>query len=330
MKRQTPKADSEAATYAIAARQLAKAKITSVKSAFVSITRDIPRVTTAQRSRMFNPVEFLTPAAQLDAEHRAGRLRTLRLDLESTLLHLDACCSPALGLAGAWPTHDELKLLEKLVRDAAAIAGKRTPPTWWRCCQKVDRYFPKLRLCKRVTSFVTRIAESVPPRPLAALMAPAESEVDALAKKFFTILRETREGERDAATVEWIDYKPLMVRCQNAELARTGKAAWTGLRPRRGEPSRPAAIEAYVAFLELDRADLIWTNRHWRKLRPVLFWTETLGVAALLQKLEPFIAGTHSPVPLCIEQSEELEILLERARAAARKAKSREKLGKKV
>lgn len=323
-----PSVDKRASDDARLARQLARVKGISVLAAFAIVTKGTPRVRTALRP--FDMMELTTSVEQLDAEHRDGRLLTLRLDLEAALLRLDACCSLTAVPAGAWPTLDQLRALEALIDTTADLLVKRPLLMGWERCQIIDRHFPKLRLCRRVTALVTRITGSTPQRPLGVLMSLSGEKNEALRKDFFSVVEATRKGKCDPATVKWLAFEPLLLRCQNAELQRTGKARWAVLRQMTVLPVGPTAVEAYVAFLELERADLLWCNRHWQHFLSLLFWLQPLGNVALLGKVQPFYAGVVDPVDSWIEHSKQLEAELKRDRAAARKVKSRKKLGEKV
>lgn len=150
-----------------------------------------------------------------------------------------------------------------------------------------------------------------------------------MTKAFCAVLRETRIGARDPATVNWAEFEPVLLRCHNAALQREGKAPWSQLR-KPGAPAVPPTIEAYVAFLELERAELLWKGRYWDPLWDVQNWTLTLGNPALLRILEPLDITSPNDVQAWTKHFEHLKIVVRRARAAARKAKSRKKLRGKV
>lgn len=148
-------------------------------------------------------------------------------------------------------------------------------------------------------------------------------------KMFLAALGKTRRGE-DLATVKWLNLIPLLLLYQNSELERAGKPTWSVLRGRRGAPGGMPALEAYVAVLELDRADLLWKADHFRKLWPVQWWIQSLGNSELLRMLEPYYAGSYSLVPVWIDRFEKVKVTLHREGAKARKAKSRKKLREKA
>lgn len=85
-----------------------------------------------------------------------------------------------------------------------------------------------------------------------------------------------------------------------------------------------------MALLELELADLRWGRHYARRITPIKDWLRTLNHEALWRKMEPFCAGSLNEVDSGIEINKELEIQWKRKDAAARKAKSRKKLGKKV
>lgn len=322
--------DAEVAALADVARMLARSKGISAVEAFRNLIRETPRVAGAYRSRSMDPTDFGPFSAGSESEHLRGRHRTLRLDLEAALLCLDACCPHALGREGSWPTRDELEVLRTLVEVAVSSMSKKRPLTCWKRFQRVDGHFPKLRLCKRMTNFVKRIADSLPPRPLATLMPSAGTKISALLEEFFSLVSECRKGIRDPATVEWVEFVSLLLRYQNDERKRAGEATWTVLRQRPGAPTGGPTIEAYVAFLELDRADVLWMSRNWKNLWPVLVWVNSLGNAALVGKLASFWPGAVNMEESINNSFEEMEAEFKREAAKNRKAKSREKLGKKV
>lgn len=328
MGRRVPSLDARAANLAAAAKLVAKSNGASAVAAFASLCKNIPRVSTAHRSPFFDPTDFLIPFAQSEAAHRDGRMLTLRLDLETALLRLDACC-PLAAVRVNWPDKKDFGALDQLVEDTALMIAKTPPPLGWARYQRVDRHFPKLRLCRRVTGLVTRITACMASRPLAALTGPAGSENEALTKKFWDVWVEIHKNGRDAGTVNWIEYVPLLSRYQNAELQRARKGPLNVLRTRPDTPSGPPAIAAYVAYLEFERADFLWNSRH-RPYWTLLTWLQALGNAALLRKVQPFCAVALNIVTSSIEQLEERKVSLRRARAAARKAKSRKKLREKV
>ncbi len=328
--------DSEVANLANAARSVAKAQEISVADAFGNLTASLAPKEPRQRRKplsAFDAVTYLydptdNPAALSADEKRQERARTLRLGLEAALLRLDACCSPTNVFAEPWPSDAELSALTALINETVRSIGKRMPATCRERCRKIDRRFPKLSLWRRIEGFVTRIANVTPPRPLSVLLGVAGSNSELL-KMFLAALGKTRRGE-DLAAVKWLDLKPLLLLYQNAELARAGETPWSVLRGRRGAPNGPPEIEAYVAVLELDRADLLWKADYFRKLWPVQRWVQTLGNAKLLRKLELYYAGTFSSLPVWINGFEKLKVTLQREGAKARKAKSRKKLREKA
>ncbi len=337
MSRRPQSLDTEVERWANAAKAFAKAKGIGTAEALASITKRIPRIRAPFKPYSFDPaaIRFVEEKTfETIAEWRQARLKTLRLDLEAALLRLDACCPLIAAPTATWPTDKELQQLDKLIDETATLLRKArtttsihlTHPIRWARYQKVDRHFPKLRLCSRVTSLVTRITVSTPPSPLAVIMRGAGSDNDALKEDFLKVLRKIYKGEQDTATVDWIEYEPLLLLFQNAEGQRVGKAPWTMLRARPGAPTGPPKITAYVAFLEFELAHLIWNKRHGAKFHTVQSWIHALGDAQLLRKLEPFWAGTLNLMTFWSEHFDEQKITVKRQRAAARKAKSRKKL----
>ncbi len=317
--------DTEAAQYVVLAKRQARIKGISVQKAFGTVTKSIPRVLAQHRSRLFDPAEFTTPETVLDARHREGRLRTLRFDLEAALLRFDACC-PVVGRGTEWLGRDESKALDTLVDHTTDLIARQTLLTPWKCFQRIDRHFPKLGLCRRVTGYVTRIAASTPPRPLGALMSPSGFESEPFTQKFFRLLLASRRGGIPTEVV-WTEFVPMILRCKNAERLKSGKSPWSILLRESGMPSGTPEMEAYVAFLELDRADLLWGSHHGRRLQHLQVWLSTLGNLELLEKLAPFMAGPVSLMASLIEQFKGAEVKWKRGQDKARKAKSRKKLG---
>lgn len=329
-----------------AAKLVARTKGIGATEALALVTKGMPRA-----RALFVPYYTPDATARIDSRHydkgeafntypewQQARLKTLRLDLEAALLRLDDCCSPFVGVKGTWPTDEELQQLDRLIDETATLLRKArtttpillTHPIRWDRYQKVDRHFPKLRLCSRMTSLVTRITVSTPPSPLAVIMRGAGSENDPLKEHFLKVLRKIYKDEQDTATVDWIGYEPLLLLFQNAERQRAGETPWTVLRTRPGAPTGPPAITAYVAFLEFELAHLIWNKRHGSKFHTVQSWIHALGDAQLSRNLEPFWAGTLNVVTFWSEHFEEEIITLKRERAAARKRKSRKNSPKKV
>lgn len=334
--------DAQAAEFASIARSIAKIQKISVAAAFANITRDIaqpkPRLwkpmlpLDAAGASPYDPMGLWADPPSAD-EKRHARERALRFDLEAALLRLDACCPLPLGSTVTYPSGDELETLKRLVNETTRLIGKVAPPLGWPRWQKVDRHFPKLGLCKRVTGLVTRIAGTVPPRALTVLMRPVGAPGDALTKEFFATLLDTRTGKCDAASVDWRDFAPVLLRYQNAERQKTGKVPLPIFQPRPRSPTGSPAIEAYVAFLELDRTDLQWSLYHGQELSTVKNWIRTLNNEALWRKMEPFCAGTVNEMESGIARFKAMKTAWKRAQAAARQEKRREakkKLGQKA
>ncbi len=165
------------------------------------------------------------------------------------------------------------------------------------------------------------VVKTIPPRPLSHLMHPTRTEDRDLTKEFLNVLRETRKGERDPDSVNWVKYKLVLLQCQGS-----GRTPHTVLRQRPRALPFPPHLEPYVAFLELEREDLIWTSRY--QVLSLGLWLKSLGNKTLLQKAKPLFGGTLDLVESWISEWEERQDRNRRRRNARRKAKSRKNLQK--
>ena len=324
MGKRLPSADWQVEKLAGDAKLLAHRKSCTVIAAFKSVTRTIPRVALSPRNLMLGIPGYDDEEGGKNFWRQ--RELTARLHLEAALLALDVCCVDADRPSVTWPVRDSLTALDKLIDVSAELLSKRTPSTRWRRCERLDRYFPKLKLAKRITAFVRRVGEVTPPRPYGALMHLDNEKDEALAKVFFDRL--TKDRDRPVKAVrEWREFTPLLLKVQNLRRKQLGEKVKTELRPATvGGLSYSPDAEPYVAFLEVDRFDLLWTWRYQRHLWPLFRWLSEMGNGPLMHKLDPFFAGTFDPVESAIELSVKFEIRRKQSRAAARKAKSRKKL----
>jgi len=316
--------DGEAAELAEAARALAKAKGICAVAAFVNLVKE-PEPPKPKPMYEMPRVPWLPVTGKAGAdEERRAKERKLRCDLEAALLRLDACCSPNPLLTMLYPTHHELETLRKLLEETARLISKKRVSLGWPCWEKVDRRFPKLKICRRMTGFIARFVRSIPPRKIAALIDSAESTNKALKEAFFVALIEARKGNRHLALVNWRDFEPVLLMYQNEERRKVGQVPLTVLRSIQGAPSGGPEIEAYVAVLELDRADLQWSLQFGEKVSTVKAWIWSLKNGELFGKLKPFCAGSVDEVEYATRTFEELKLDRKRKQAAVRKAKSRE------
>lgn len=297
MRTPSAKIDAEIATLAAVARSeweakaintTGRAKAIATRGAFARLTGSIPRVATHARRRSFVIEEC---AEGWDQSQRERRLKTLRVELEEVLLALDECCSPGAERP-LWPSEEDLGTLVDRVNSAAGLLRKRLPVVLWGRCKRFDRHFPKLDLCGRIERLIGRIVVCLPSKPIGAIPKSAGISINQL-KRFLEAVGRCRNGECDPGAVDWREFTPVLLHFQNAAPQRMGSMPTQKLgRPRRAARSTEA-LEAYVAFLELDREDLLWSRRH-SEFLPVLQWTGRPGNLALVHKLEPYWPGSSS------------------------------------
>lgn len=274
---------------------------------------------------MFQPDGVTVTASEICA---VADILILRCHLETALLQLDDCASP-LNEKLEWPNHDELKGLLDNVSRHVKIVSKRIPKTPWKKCERIDQYFPRLKLCLRIKNFLNRIGGDVHQRPLSVLMKANSSQAAKLREKFFDTVTEARQGKQDPATVNWLEFSSLLLKHQNS-LCSNGKRASPILAPSNRKHSGSPEFIAYVKFLELDRKDLQWIIRYKGHLWKLAFWVEELGNPELMKVFSPFFAGPIDIVDSSLQTFEAEQKWQKRLQNKERKAKSRNKSAKKV
>lgn len=281
------------------------------------------------RGRRFDASAIARAFGESAPHGGTARLPALRLNMEVELLKLDACCAPQFADPPIWPKAEDLQTLRELANEAVQLIGKSPPSQPWKQMKRLDRYFPKLKCCSRVEKFLNRTVGAIPPRPYGELMSKKEPEIAALWPRFSTLLLQVRSGKTDHAKVRWLEFEPLLICAQNAKRGRGGQSPPQLLRRSPGTPGGPPETLALLSFLELDRADLLWTERYHRHFCSFLWWLQDLEASHLISKLQPFFAGTIDPVESWEEIYRESREALKRDNAASRKAQSRKNSAKK-
>ena len=335
---QKTRLDTEVAKLASRAKSAAHAQGISTVAAFASLTKDHERTQPLTIWDQIGLPDFDRPA------YVAARKRTLILELKASLLGLDACCpKPEVEPSGQWPTTGELLAQLVLIDELTTFLGKRKPSTPWECCQKIAVHFPNLWILVRINNFVTRIADCVPPRPLGVLIRSAGAQDKELTDAYLLRVETTRSeasdrfyratGEPLPAAGDYKNFAPLLQGYLNAEKGwaeeqrqkndrRVSKKA---ARKKQAASDTAPEITPYLAFLELERADLIWMLRFFDFLYPVQRWAEMLKDAEILGRLKPFYAATSTPVNSWVEQFKQLKAKRKAEQAAKRNKAARQR-----
>lgn len=333
MDQATRQADRLAAKCAVKARQLAKTSGLDILEAFTAEMRFLPDEV---RKLIESPPYATFPngfpgrlirsySEDSDPNCRNHFLFKSRFDVEALLLRIDTwSSSPRDAIPAAeWSAKGVLTRLHPLIDEAARLLGSRPPPTRWERCQRIDRHFPKLRLCRRVVTFVDRLVEVIPPRRLGTLLPSPGQKDRPFREEFFDLWRAARTKGLDPATVDWSPYLSLLIDYQNAERRRTGKVELRVLHRAARIASVPSILEPYVAFLEMDREDLLWVDRHSAQTHSLEFWVKRFEDTTLLGKLRPYRGAMldYSFDWIAEERAE-----AKRSRDCLRKARSRKKI----
>lgn len=282
------------------------------------------------RGRSFDFAVIPIGTRETNPLHTFDPLRTLRLNLEVALLRFDACGRAQIEDARSWPEDEDFSRLKELVEDALKLFAKRIPVSSWERMKKLDRHFPRLQCCRRIKNFMDRIAESIPPRPYAEVMVAEGMKTKSSWESFRDKIQSVRSGNIRAEVVSWIEFERQLVFAQDADRTRRGLKRMDMLERPAGTPTGPQETLALLSFLELDRADLLWQQRYGDRFDCVFRGLQGLDARDLTLKLRPYIVGVVDPIQSWVKRHEQSMEALKRASDAARKAKSRKKLGGKV
>lgn len=190
----------------------------------------------------------------------------------------------------------------------------------------LDRHFPRLKACSRIEKFLERSLD-IEPRPLGQIMCSNDKAGRELSRTFLGLVADVRQGKRKAAEVDWLPFEQLLLAYRNAN----GKRRHFMLLPTKYTGQAPNTALAYIAFLELECADLLWTQRHFNKLWKVALWAMTLGNREMAAKFEPFLpgpesfTGTHEEI---VKTAKRFDAKTRQARRRKKIAKSRDTFGK--
>jgi hypothetical protein len=274
-----------------------------------------------------NAVRMLSMAGQ--AERQAGTeelLHRYRLKLEAALLRLDAT---ALDIdvgkkTPAWPTLQDLEKLSDLLRKTTRLLSKRPPRIVWRQCQMIDRHLPRLKVCSRIKKFIKNVSNNEA-RPLGQITCSNKNVSKELSRSFLSLIQDVRRGKIKAAEIDWLPYEELLLAHQNAG----SKRRQVRLSATKHTRNAPDKALAYIAFLELECADLLWTHRNFRKILPIALWATNLGNVELASGLQPLIPGPENFTDVAAQTTAWTQQNFKRVDARNRQAKRRKKMRKK-
>jgi len=309
--------------------RLAKLSVSKAKKSkcapvviFTRSAENIQRLIGRNRRLEYVAAEFFRNEIHESPEEK--ELMGLRVDLEIVLLKSDACFPRSEGspeelkVLGEPFAPTDLKRLNDLVEKTARLIGPKNPRVLWGKYQKVDRYFPALKLCKRIRCLLER----VPPRPLATLMGPATPELKKKTADFFKKVLKVRQNKIDPAKVPWKDYDEVFMQYQSARYMDAGNTAPSILMLKPGAPTCNEAARAYILFLDLEREDLTWQIRYYKLAWSLFLWVHQVRNPEYLPLVNRFMAGEIDPP----SDFREASLMFNRTFANARKAKSRKKL----
>ncbi|MDX2079417.1 MAG: hypothetical protein SFU53_01400 [Terrimicrobiaceae bacterium] len=213
------------------------------------------------------------------------------------------------------------------IKRLARHTGPRVPQEIWAKCRKLDRHFSRLKVCDRITGFIDRFVESLPQRPYGHLID------DERTREYFEVVRSIRAGKTRPENIDWRKFADIFAqlpRWPNQPKAKKRQEYVLPLsRMRRGTLSFPENQALYVAFLEADRTDLLWTMQHYRRVWSMWRWIGSLGNEEYLTRLRPFVAVMR-PFSEAASFVEEAKTAIRQSQNADRKRRSREKIRKKV
>jgi len=254
--------------------------------------------------------EQAAKALQHREEQEAKALQKRLREIKNIVRRLQRRCWPRQDEL-LWPDENDLERLHVLVSELVRRIRKRPLGPRWKRYKAVDDYW-HLRLWQTLSDLVDRAASNAPRRPLKdydqRLTSPGLREPT---KKFFKYHSEVAKG-REPSEIKWEQFDELFT-------------SVTGKTISRRIPLTNAKSTAYLAFLELFCADLLWVLKHRKGAWRLTLWVATsLQHPQMLRKLTRFfIPSERSFLIECIEElpkrfAEEKK-RTERARDSARK-----------
>ena len=249
--------------------------------------------------------------ARQHREEQEAKSHQKRLsEIKNILRRLQRCCWRRQDEL-LWPDENDLERLDVLVSELVGRIRKRRSLPRWKRYKAVDDYW-HLRLWQTLSDLVDRAASNASRRPLEdydqSLTSPGLREPT---KKFFKCYSEVTKG-RKPSEIKWEQFDELFT-------------SVTGKTISRRFPLTNAKSTAYLAFLELFCADLLWVLKHRKGAWRLTLWVATsLQHPQMLRKLTRFfIPSERSFLIECIEElpkrfAEEKK-RTERARDSARK-----------
>jgi hypothetical protein len=214
--------------------------------------------------------------------------------------------------------------LRKFIKIVASVTGAistRLPRTVWEQCKRIDGSFPRAKVCRRITKFIDRILDTEP-RPLGKVMCSKAHAGAEHAKTFIGLVEDVRRGKKKAEEIDWLPFERLLLTAKGAK--DTNRLYAT--KHTTGAPDRGLA---YIAFLEVDRADQKWVRRHYSRIWEVAQWTVDLGNNEMAARFQPFLPGSKNFAKCCAEAAKEAHQAAKRLGARNRQAKRRKKNAKK-
>lgn len=309
--------DKQAAKLAEDAEQLGKkARINRAKAFDSLVGKDlrfegIPALT----------IEWMrAPSAQKREEvARNERLRRARFSLEAELLRFDDAVD---GNPLKKPSKEELRRFNEVVASVTGAISTRLPRTVWEQCKRIDRSFPRAKVCRRITKFIDRILDTEP-RPLGKVMCSKTYVGAEHAKTFIGLVEDVRRGKKKAEKIDWLPFERLLLTAKGAK--DTNRLYAT-----KHTTGAPDSGLAYIALLEVDRADQKWVHRHYSRMWEVALWTIDLGNDEMAARFQPFLPGSKNFAECCAEAAKEANQAAKRLGARNRQAKRRKKTPKSV
>ena len=204
--------------------------------------------------------EQAAKALQHREEQEAKALQNRLREIKNIGRRLQRCCWPRQDEL-IWPDENDLERLHVLVSELVRRIRKRPLVPRWKRYKAVDDYW-HLRLWQTLSDLVDRAASNVPRRPLEdydqRLTSPGLREP---IKKFFKCYSEVAKG-REPSEIKWEQFDELFT-------------SVTGKTISRRVPLTNAKSTAYLAFLELFCADLLWVTKHRKGAWRLTLWVAT-------------------------------------------------------
>jgi hypothetical protein len=188
----------------------------------------------------------------------------------------DILLRPVVSETDFWPSIKALCRLDGAVFALAMIQRKMPPQPTWRAFELVNKRWPKLKLVKRVKEFIERAHDR--------LKEASKSELEGIrreafegtpkAKRLIEHLEAIQMGAKQAAGVDWHDYKELLFRSGSYRLACDAPKAElqrSGFRYSSISVSEPSRERCYARALEILTDDLGYEPLR-AEARPLLCW----------------------------------------------------------